>query len=53
MDTNDHSPAAADGGGTERRRKSIDAVVTIASLVVGLGNLGFTLWEKLSGFFRA
>ncbi|MFB6888717.1 hypothetical protein ACFCX4_05295 [Kitasatospora sp. NPDC056327] len=51
--TNAQFPRVETGGSTEGKQRSLDLAVRIASLVVGLTNLGLTIWEKLNGFFQA
>ncbi|WP_380282241.1 hypothetical protein [Kitasatospora purpeofusca] len=49
-DERPRGPVAA--GGAEGR-KPIDRAVTATGVAVGLINLGFTLWDRLGGIFRA
>ncbi|MFB7382878.1 hypothetical protein ACFC6U_35550 [Kitasatospora purpeofusca] len=50
-DTN-HRPSTTTTGAVSRRPRPADKAVTTAGIVVGLLNLGFTLWDRIGSLLQ-
>ncbi|WP_328959017.1 hypothetical protein [Kitasatospora purpeofusca] len=48
----DHRPSTTTTGAGSRRHRPADKAVTTAGIVVGLLNLGFTLWDRIGSFLQ-